>query len=543
MQSIQVRLLQWGSNEMELFVKDILNLPHFEDAEVLVGKKGLNRIIKWVHVVEIDTFGHLLNGQEMILTTGIGWIDDKEKSIHYLQQLLDHHASVLCIELDKTNNQLPKEMLLLAEENSFPILIFNKEVKFVDITKDIHKVLLGYQENVWWNLEDLYQKMHQNLVSNGSIDHFLKMLHHGTQKQVALIHNNGQSWFFPSPSEKQQQKWILDIKEYNKYPSTPVSFLNEIIAQLYLLEEEKDSTLFDQFAMNRCGEFLTQYFWKFHQQIEVQKVKKNEWVIEAIFGKLSTEEIIDNIQQAGDKKIRVKEIVIGVLPDIDNLLPKKVNNNFLTGTMMSIRIVFENEGFHFFASKHKDHYVLLLINQQGNQRIFERLKKSLNAIRNMEPSIFISDNLQLLSFGKVINHINLLPTSYESALATLHYQQSIERLAEPFYQNLGPFRLFQHVKDRSELNDIINDFIGPLIKYDQEKGTELLKTLKIFLKNLGAKNQTAVDLFIVRQTLYHRLERIEKLIGSHFMEPKQRMMIEYAIYALEYLEKSRIDQI
>jgi purine catabolism regulator len=127
---------------MALVVKDILKRPHFRNIQILGGKSGLDREMKWVHIVEIENFGHLLNGEEMILTTGVKWAKDTAKGLHFLQQLIDYHASVLCIDFNDKTDTLPPEMIELAEENNFPIIIFNEEVKFIDITKDIHQTLL-----------------------------------------------------------------------------------------------------------------------------------------------------------------------------------------------------------------------------------------------------------------------------------------------------------------------------------------------------------------------------------------------------------------
>lgn len=524
---------------MELLVKDILKRPHFEDAEVLAGKKGLNRVIKWVHIVEINTFGHLLNGQEMVLTTGIGWINDTKKSLHYLQQLLDYHASVLCIEIDSKIHRLPKEMLTLADENNFPIILFHKEVKFIEITKDIHQLLLNYQESIWLDLEDLYKKMNQILVDNGTIADFLKSLHQGTNKQVVL-HSYDQYWYFPSLPKNNQGRWLNTISknDHTKLISHPIYFMSELIGHLYLIDENQNQsfTIYDQFALNRCGEFIAQYFWKFHQQSENQTIKKNEWLFEAVRGQLSKEAILDHIYRVYPDS-QINEVIVSVIPSTSNVLPRKVNDNFLAGTLMSIRHIFEKEGFFLIASKDKNNscYILLLLNQLNRKTLHERLKNAFSTFSHADPKILALESTKWLSFGKPVNAVDNISQSYQTALATLHYQKNIEQLTEPFYQNLGTFRLFHQFQDRDELQDIIDDYIGTIISYDREKGTELVKTLKVYLKNLGAKNQTADELFIVRQTLYHRIERIEALIGKDFMNPNKRMMIEFAIEALAYL--------
>lgn len=532
---------------MELSIKDVLKRPHFQDTKVIAGNKGLNRKIKWVHIVEIETFGHLLNGQELILTTGGDWASDKDKSLHYLQQLLDHNASALCIELSENTESPSQNMLALANQNDFPIILFNKEVKFIDITKDIHEVLLGYQENFWWDLEKLYKSFNQTLVSNGSIGDFLKILHQITNKQVVLIHRIDQCLFFPSPSKSSQQKWIKEIeqdKSHALYYSSPIYFLNEEIAQLYVLEGHKNISLFNQFAVKRCGEFLTQYFWKYRQQLEVQNIKQNEWLLDALDGSLTNELTIKNIRQHMPA-IKLNQAIIGVIPDIDDPLSSKTNEGFLTSILMSIRTIFENEGFYLIASKDNNYncYAILLINQQENDTLHNRLNKSLAKLNKLQIDSIVFENLQWLSFGKAVSDYSQLHLSYRTALSTLNYQKNIGKLSEPFYSNLTIYRLIEQMKDRDELNDIVNDYIGPLLSYDQKKGTELLSTLQIYLKNLGSKNETARELFIVRQTLYHRLDRIKLLIGEDYMDPKKRVMIEFAIYTLGYLENSGFESV
>src|SRR5699024_1368504 len=97
------------------------------------------------------------------------------------------------------------------------------------------------------------------------------------------------------------------------------------------------------------------------------------------------------------------------------------------------------------------------------------------------------------------------------------------------------YRLVDLIENKEDLKELILDYIEPLLHYDQEKGTDLIKTLQIYLKNRGAKNETAEELYIVRQTLYHRLNRIEDLIGEDFMEPENRFMMEFSIHALKYV--------
>jgi len=63
----------------------------------------------------------------------------------------------------------------------------------------------------------------------------------------------------------------------------------------------------------------------------------------------------------------------------------------------------------------------------------------------------------------------------------------------------------------------------------------LLITLSKYLECLGSKKEASEQLFIVRQTLYHRLEKIQQLLDLDLLEPNNRLAIETAIKAHSFL--------
>lgn len=521
---------------MTLLVSDILKRPFFENTKILAGRKGLNREVKWAHIVEIARFGHLLNGKEVILTTGIGWAHEDEKSLSYLQQLLDYNASALCIELVIHTKTLPKKMLELAEQHNFPIIIFTEEVKFIDITKDLHELLIGYHENIWWKLESLYNYLNKELISNGNIGDFLRILHKETSKQISLKYEDRYR-FFPSPPKNKQQQLIRNINERkNNYYEQSIELFGNKIATLYLLDNKSNMTQFENLALKRCGEILGQYFWKNHLQKEANQNKRNEWIFEAIAGTLSHEEVTTKIHEK-TPGILMKEALIAIKPSLKSLLVKERESHSETAVIMLLRPILLQHGFQLLTVRDftRNNYILLLINQQSND-LQDRLEKALKTVYQNNHDPFIESEIQWISFGKVITTYNQLGKSYDTALSTLNYQQNIEKLQMPFYDTLAIYRLIDQMKDKEDLREIIIDYLGPLLTYDAEKGTELLKTLQIYFKNLGAKNETSGDLHIVRQTLYHRLNRIEELLGKDFMAPENRFMIEFSIHALKYVK-------
>lgn len=91
--------------------------------------------------------------------------------------------------------------------------------------------------------------------------------------------------------------------------------------------------------------------------------------------------------------------------------------------------------------------------------------------------------------------------------------------------------------ESKQLENYVHDYLDVILSFDQKYESDLFTTLCIYLECNGVKNETADRLFIVRQTLYNRLEKLETLLGSNFMEPSNRLALEVAIKAYQLLLK------
>src|SRR5690606_38986135 len=89
------------------------------------------------------------------------------------------------------------------------------------------------------------------------------------------------------------------------------------------------------------------------------------------------------------------------------------------------------------------------------------------------------------------------------------------------------------------LQEVVLEYLEPVIAYDKKNNGKLMETLKTYLSCNGSKQETANRLFIVRQTLYHRIQKLEKLLGADFMNHEKRLAIEFMILSYEFLISSK----
>jgi DNA-binding PucR family transcriptional regulator len=85
--------------------------------------------------------------------------------------------------------------------------------------------------------------------------------------------------------------------------------------------------------------------------------------------------------------------------------------------------------------------------------------------------------------------------------------------------------------DRGVLRRFADDLLGPLREHDGRSGTELERTLRVFLANDGQWSTTAADLFVHVNTLRNRIARIGELTGRDLARLEDRVDLFLAVEA------------
>lgn len=71
----------------------------------------------------------------------------------------------------------------------------------------------------------------------------------------------------------------------------------------------------------------------------------------------------------------------------------------------------------------------------------------------------------------------------------------------------------------------------PLVDYDRERGSDLVKTLSVYFDAGANASETADRLFLHRNSLLYRLERIGELTGLDLKDPDARLALQLGLLA------------
>ena len=117
---------------MYITVEEALLLPSMAEAVLLAGKKGLDKKIRSVNIMEVPDISRFIQAEEVLITTLYPIIDNEAMQQSLVMTLVEKEVSALLIAPLSADREIPPIMLEHAEEFDLPLIqlpvntVFNK---------------------------------------------------------------------------------------------------------------------------------------------------------------------------------------------------------------------------------------------------------------------------------------------------------------------------------------------------------------------------------------------------------------------------------
>ncbi|ETT81547.1 PucR family transcriptional regulator ligand-binding domain-containing protein [Viridibacillus sp. FSL R5-0477] len=537
--------------EFVLTIQDILERKSFKSAKVIAGSKGLSNQVKWSHILEIKEFETLINGGELILTTGVGLQLDLTTQISYLENLIEKNAAGMCIEIGPYFKEIPIELIKLADEHDFPLIIFEEVVRFVDITQDLHTLIINQHHQWLSQLDTLSTKFIDLSLSPNGILKILQELNHYFRQGVLFITDNSKSYYYPSeikeletsirsfiessPSDMTvQRNFTLSTQTF---ALMPVKGLGQVWGHLCLQVQQPLSNEFFFLILDRAALAIAQILLRNRTIQERKQNMEDELVQNLIKGRDYEQDDVQTYLPAASRNMYFRIFVMQLNSEEINIVEEDWEELKLQRSML-VRSIFKRHGFFPAVSSKRTEIVVIasFIAADHLKEKTDRFDQIIQSIKDMKDTSTFCGNECKFGVSRVYKDIAQVKEGYVEAKKAITLKKS-DIVNTYFYNDLGINRLLLLLIESKQLENYVHDYLDVILSYDKKYESDLFTTLCIYLECNGVKNETADRLFIVRQTLYNRLEKLETLLGSNFMEPSNRLALEVAIKAYQLLLK------
>ncbi|MYH65312.1 MAG: hypothetical protein F4136_06630 [Chloroflexi bacterium] len=159
-----------------LTLKEALQSPIFKQAKVVAGADGLERAIRWVHIVNVPNMADWLHGGELVLTAVMNMPAGEAAQREFLRQLAARGIVGLVITTGLLFDKIPASLRALGEELGLPLIEIPYQTRFVDIAKGINERIAEANLDTISRALSIQQQLSRLVLEGGGFAELANML-------------------------------------------------------------------------------------------------------------------------------------------------------------------------------------------------------------------------------------------------------------------------------------------------------------------------------------------------------------------------------
>lgn len=526
-------------------------IPVLSKAKVVAGSKGLDRNIRWTHIIDHPDVVPWVQEGHLLLTTAFSLMLHPEEQVNLIQSLNEKHLAGMMVNIGRYMLEIPPEMIEAAESVDFPLIALPWEVDFSEVTLAIHELILQEQYALAEQANMIHQTLTQIVLDGGNLWELTRklaeILHCSITIEDSSLHLLAHTTI--EPTDEVRKRSI----QLGKSPDDVIEYLRTRGIFEHLRKNPKPYRLPANpsigFTLERIvspilvGSQLFGYIWiiasdKPLTELDTLVIERGAVVAALI---LSRQETIYETEQ----RLKAQLFEGALNPASDFPLTGLPEGAWRTGLQNGFTVLVVNAGSLDRPSRRR---LTALVEEHVHSEglwaaAIERgqLLAVLVGSMDVEKLRAVADHFLPVAAGKGFQvSIGISSPSREFTSLRQHYQQAADALSAATALGDGVRRVWAFddlgflgdLLGRSPDSRITNRYTALLEKIDQhdrEKKTQYLRTLETYLDNLASANQAAKALYIHRNTLYQRLSKIADLWGIDLQDPLVVLNMNLAI--------------
>ncbi len=193
-------------------------------------------------------------------------------------------------------------------------------------------------------------------------------------------------------------------------------------------------------------------------------------------------------------------------------------------------------GFPGSLATYRDHTLTALLrlsDATSLDRLAERLIE-LKAGHEKQPELLISAGV-----SRVCRRVEDYPDAFEQGRQALLMGRAVRGpgVAVTFDELGAQWHLFSVAQQ--QVRDVYQERLGRLLEHDQEKGTQLFRTVEVYLECMGNAKLAADKLFVHRNTLRQRFDKIRQIAAVDLSDTDRWFDLMMALRIIRLRELAR----
>ncbi|HEY9724176.1 MAG TPA: PucR family transcriptional regulator ligand-binding domain-containing protein [Oscillatoriaceae cyanobacterium] len=539
-------------------LEEALHNGILQQATLLAGKQGCQRPVEGVIPLELPETLQWLKGGELVVTTGCMLQEQTDRWLDWITMLAQAQAAGLVVVASAQLSMIPDEAIARADQLGLPLLVLPETGSMLTLVRRLQEAIddprlaapgdAGVQRRLIQMVLDgnglesvckfLARQLNQTVLVEDKQFNLLAFAQAGNTSDPYLdemIANKGTPVVLMKRWEeegtlkalrknKQTVSIPLDRPSGGARLIYPIVASGEVYGFLSILAQhpltDADRGVVDNAITAIAIELLKQ---KGATESE-QKMKRDFFRDLLLANTTAMAETLRRRATYLGYPLNASYWVINVEFDEvknDEILPEDINR--LVGILNSLL------SFRQAIVVNQAQGATILYPVKEGQPNLEKIRQLARAIH--QKVVGASSNWSVsIGIGQLYNELMSVPKGYKEAQHALKIGRSTNGPgAITFFSELGIYRMLLQFAQSQDPNEFFCEPLQRLIEYNQQTDKELVKTISAFLECNGNLTETSNRLFIHRNTLKYRLERIRDITQIDLDDAENRLMLHLGL--------------
>lgn len=506
---------------MHLTVEQALNVYPLSEGRLIAGRRGSNRVVKSVNIMDAPDITDWIKEGEMLFTTAYLIKDRPAEGAELLRKLDQCGSSGLGIKLGRFWSEIPEPLIARANELGFPLIELPYQFTLSDQMNGLFNAEMKRSTGLLQDVLDKQVRLMRFALQSDPIRHLFEMIEGVIGDPIAVVGSRGQLIYNSSglPDAELQAQWpwqqrhcwvknkgwhafrvpLMKQEQCTGYVLffTPRVILSAVEESLYfqaaeLLSFHLNFNYEDYFELSVQKDFgvLIKRHLKNGLPIETVTDYAGRWEIDLLGQPYRC--VLTDLVPEGEPGGRMEEL--------DALKGEFLGHSKLQ-ELKGLHIVMDEGLFSVFPAAGDD---------PGGEALAAALDACLAGLKGSGGAAFKS----AISGRK--RTAGQLAEAFGECRETQRLSRDWgmgDRIVR--YETLDLAFIFEQVP-RERMRVYCDRWLGGLMGKDPEYVQEMMRTLETYLDNDGQLNETAKKLFIHRNTATYRIEKLGEMLDVDF---------------------------
>ncbi|WP_316568817.1 PucR family transcriptional regulator ligand-binding domain-containing protein [Neobacillus sp. YIM B06451] len=563
-----------------LTVRDLFEIKAIDGIKIVAGEKGMDNEISIVNIIENPEAFDWLSPNELLLSTGYIFKDNEDVQKRIIKELSEVNCAGLVVKMKRYFDKIPQNMIDEANRLGLPIIELPFEYTLSRVIAIINEKASGRYDLLNRKTLDMHNLFFRITLEGGGIerissllsetignpivfvDRDWKLLHHTEHQDnkvplaycLDLVKNRkvfNQSFIESIPTNfsemKKSIKRIYHLEGMEiKCRILPVAVSNQLYGYIVVWQTVRELTEFDYINLEQASTIMALERIKAKEIEEVKLRIRQDFFDDLLTGKITSSESIQTLSELHGLNFQYKYFCMVVNIDSQEL---NVSKDFIARKVhlenkarKCVELVYEHSNLVVgeITCFHRNNRIIVLIGQHETRPTIsvEEVKKYGNGLFEILTK-HVPHTTFLIGIGSQYDTIHSLHKSFSEANESIRLMKRLDEKGgiSHFEDHIVYHFLDSNINDK-ELKEFFLKSLGPVYAHDRLHETSYIATLENFFNNNLNISETAKAMFLHRNTLIYRIEKIKEILNSDLKNPDELLQLQLGLRILRLLNKN-----